>query len=352
MRILVGVQGTGNGHLSRCAALAEAASQRSDIELDFLVSGRPQAALFDMEAFGDWQWREGLTFAVQQGRVSLRETMRRNNWGKFWQDVQQLDLAPYDLIVSDYEPITAWAGRKQQRRVIGIGRQFAFYKATQTLPIHVAQRQLLRWFAPVSEALGMHWFEDGQHTVPPIIHQRAQVTNLQQRHYLVYLPFENLAAIHQLLAPLSDYRFSVFHPQAEHQQVGHVHYYPPSRQGFADCFASVAGVISNAGFETSCEALAMGKKLLVRPLQGQFEQVANARCLDIAGLAQVMEELSTEQVQRFIEQDSAVYCKWPNVAEAVVAWLAAGAQEPLAKLSKRLWQQSELHDYFQLVKRN
>lgn len=78
----------------------------------------------------------------------------------------------------------------------------------------------------------------------------------------------------------------------------------------------------------------MGKKLLVRPLQGQFEQVANARCLDIAGLAQVMEELSTEQVQRFIEQDSAVYCKWPNVAEAVVAWLAAGAQEPVAKLSK------------------
>ncbi|MBP7664242.1 MAG: glycosyltransferase, partial [Shewanella sp.] len=39
MRILYGVQGTGNGHLSRARVMAKAL-MKQDIEVDFLFSGR------------------------------------------------------------------------------------------------------------------------------------------------------------------------------------------------------------------------------------------------------------------------------------------------------------------------
>ena len=39
------------------------------------------------------------------------------------------------------------------------------------------------------------------------------------------------------------------------------------------------GIITNAGFETPSEALSMGKKVFVKPLKGQFEQLSNAKAL-------------------------------------------------------------------------
>jgi len=61
MRILIGVQGTGNGHLSRCSALAEALAKYPQVQVDYLLSGRDREGYFDVQAFGDWQWRQGLS---------------------------------------------------------------------------------------------------------------------------------------------------------------------------------------------------------------------------------------------------------------------------------------------------
>ncbi len=51
MKILYGVQGTGNGHITRARAMANALQER-DVDVQFLVSGRPKVKLFDMEPFG------------------------------------------------------------------------------------------------------------------------------------------------------------------------------------------------------------------------------------------------------------------------------------------------------------
>ena len=54
MRILYGVQGTGNGHISRCRSVAEALA-RKGVEVDYLLSGRPANGYFDMQAFGHYR---------------------------------------------------------------------------------------------------------------------------------------------------------------------------------------------------------------------------------------------------------------------------------------------------------
>lgn len=349
MRILIGVQGTGNGHLSRCSALAEALA-RTSVQVDYLISGRTREHFFDMDAFGAWQWRQGLTFAVKDGRIDVAATLQQNDWRQFWHDVNSLELADYDLIVSDYEPIVAWAANRQGKRCIGMGRQYAFFGKTKSLRLPAVYQRLLKWFAPASDTVGMHWIHDGAHVVPPIVHKRVAAQQPILEHYLVYLPFESLLNVHRLLAKFPDYSFSVFHPQAKRQRIAGIDYYPPSRLRFAEQFVRAEGVISNAGFETSCEALSYGKKLLVRPLAGQFEQVANARCLAELGLATQLDYLSEAGLADWFANAKAQQCYWPDVAEALADWLANGAVEPVAELSKRLWKRAELDNYRALLR--
>ena len=57
-----------------------------------------------------------------------------------------------------------------------------------------------------------------------------------------------------------------------------------SNQKFVESLTSCFGVICNAGFETPSEALFLGKRLIVIPLKGQFEQKCNAIALKKIGI--------------------------------------------------------------------
>ncbi|MGB2361662.1 MAG: glycosyltransferase family protein, partial [Luminiphilus sp.] len=126
MRILYGVQATGQGHISRARAMAQAFKQHPDVDVTWLFSGRPRERLFDMGPFGDFQHRAGLTFVTEAGRLRYRKTIMANRYWQFIRDVQRLDVTAYDLVVTDYEPVTAWAGKLKGQSVLGIGHQYAF----------------------------------------------------------------------------------------------------------------------------------------------------------------------------------------------------------------------------------
>jgi uncharacterized protein (TIGR00661 family) len=48
----------------------------------------------------------------------------------------------------------------------------------------------------------------------------------------------------------------------------------------------------NAGFELASEAMFLGKKILVKPLAGQMEQLSNALVIDSLELGMVMKRLN------------------------------------------------------------
>ena len=56
-------------------------------------------------------------------------------------------------------------------------------------------------------------------------------------------------------------------------------------------------MICGAGFELAGESLQLGKKLLVKPLKGQFEQLSNALALEKLQLARIMRRLDRKAVQ-------------------------------------------------------
>ena len=154
MRILYGVQATGQGHISRARAMAHALKQHPDVDVTWLFSGRPRERLFDMEPFGDFQHRAGLTFVTEAGRLRYRKTIMANRYWQFIRDVQRLDVKAYDLVVTDYEPVTAWAGKLKGQSVLGIGHQYAFGKNTPVEGRSLAQHVVMSLFAPGARGVG------------------------------------------------------------------------------------------------------------------------------------------------------------------------------------------------------
>ncbi len=125
MKIFYGVQGTGNGHIARARAMCRAL-KNNGIEADFLFSGRDKEKYFSMEEFGSYQTRRGLTFATHNGKVSYLKTCLNNSILHFSREVKELDLRGYDLVLNDFEPVSAWAAKRQGIPSISISHQNAF----------------------------------------------------------------------------------------------------------------------------------------------------------------------------------------------------------------------------------
>lgn len=340
MKILYGVQGTGNGHITRARALSKAFKKRN-VDVDYLFSGRPAEKYFDMEPFPGWQSKTGLTFHHNAGKIDTLETLKRNRVGQFIREVRNLDLSPYDLIVTDFEPTTAWAGKLQKKTVIGVGHQYAFKFPVPLQGDNFVTRALIRHFAPANIGLGLHWHHFEQPILPPIadIPDRNE-TMVQPKKILVYLGFENADAVMTLLEPFSNYEFYYYGEFTSAEKRGHIHLRPLSREGFKRDLADCTGVICNAGFELASEAIEMGKKLLVKPLKGQMEQLSNAKALEQLQLGMTMDVLDPALVSYWLQQWPNKQVHYPDVADAIVDWIMAGdwTEDARDRLVTELWQ--------------
>lgn len=345
MKILYGVQGTGNGHIARSRAMALAFA-KVDAKVDFLFSGRDPAGYFSMEAFGNYQTRDGLTFISHHGKIDAIKTATQARPLQFVKEIRALDLTGYDLVVNDFEPVSAWAARRQHVPCIGISHQNSFRYPIPASERGLLDRLLVRYFAPCDQHIGLHWHHFDQPLLPPVVHlETCESPSLvpAQPPVLVYLPFEDLSEIITLLQALTTQSFVCYHPQQQGQEVrGNVWLKTLSHQNFMHDLRHCSAVISNAGFELPSEALALGKKLLVKPLAGQFEQLSNANTLVRLGLASRLHKLELATIRSWLETAQAAPVLFPCVASALVDWIVAGKwqqQGSLMDLSKSLWAQ-------------
>ncbi len=89
MRIFYGVQGTGNGHITRARIMAKEL-YAAGIDVTFQFTGRPADKYFDMEVFNGYQLRTGLTFHTEKGQVSYLKTARDAKPITFIKDIKSL----------------------------------------------------------------------------------------------------------------------------------------------------------------------------------------------------------------------------------------------------------------------
>ncbi len=342
MKILYGVQGTGNGHISRASAMYESFKRYPDIEVDWLLSGRERER--GCGAIEHFMWREGLTFVTHNGRVNILKTLAKNNLGSFWKDVKALDLSPYDLVICDYEPVIAQAARRQDKHLLGIGHQYAFNFDIPMRGANPLVKTLMRRFAPVDQPVGLHWHHFGYPILPPIVDLMVPdpLPLVQDNKILVYLPFESLQTIEALLRPMKNFECYIYHPELRDSDDGHLHWRAISRLGFKQDLLSSAKVITNSGFELMSECLVLGREILTKPLHGQMEQLSNALALEQLGYATVLNQLEPKQVADWIGQrNPAPRVAYPDVAAHLTDWIVQGCKESIESLASRLWQGCE-----------
>jgi uncharacterized protein (TIGR00661 family) len=84
--------------------------------------------------------------------------------------------------------------------------------------------------------------------------------------------------------------------------------------------ASSKGVLCNAGFGTTTEALFLKKKLMVIPMKGQYEQHCNAAALKKIGVPMI-KKLKKKYVNEFagwISENNRVEVNYPDITGEIV----------------------------------
>jgi hypothetical protein len=102
-----------------------------------------------------------------------------------------------------------------------------------------------------------------------------------------------------------------------------------------------SGVISNAGFELLSEALQIGKKLLVKPLVGQMEQMSNALVVSEFKLGMVMPTLNRRYVEKWLSWQDTEPMGYPDVARLVAEWIDRGNCKEVKQLAVQAWEKTK-----------
>ncbi len=319
--------------------MQEAFKQHPELDVTWLLSGRERnRGCGDIKKF---EWREGITFVTENGRINLMKTARCNNLFRFWQDISTLKLDGYDLLITDFEPVLAHAARKRGLPTVGLGHQYAFRYPIPLRGSNPLVKGLMDYFAPAQRSVGLHWHHFDQPILPPIIDLKmpAVMPTIQQDKVIVYLPFENLAEIQQLCSHWLDYEFYIYHPAAQQRDAGNLHLRPISREAFKQDLLSSSKVLTNSGFELISECLQLGKAILVKPLHGQMEQLSNAAALAELNYATVVDDLKLQPIRNWLKDDSRpIQLTYPDVAGALAQWIAGGCKQTEAELASQLWQ--------------
>jgi uncharacterized protein (TIGR00661 family) len=344
MKILYGIQGTGNGHLSRARAMAKHLIQ-TDADVTYLFSGRPHNDYFGMETFGKFETRSGLTFSIDQGKVQYLKTALHNNVFHFIRDVKQLNIDEYDIILNDFEPISAWAGKLRQKTVINLGHQSAFKYDIPVAGSNFLARIIFKYFAPGDINLGLHWYHFNQPILPPIINLDTDNGYISEdRKILVYLPFENQDKLIKTLQLFVDHEFYVYAKENVPLDFDNIHIRPFSVHGFQYDLATSNGVMCHAGFELPSECLYLGKKLLLKPVHNQMEQYSNAFALQQLKLGQIMNSVDCHSIEAWLDsKPHVIKVDYPDVAYHIVQWILDGNWNDVKSLSDNLWKKTSFY---------
>lgn len=283
MKILYAIQGTGNGHVSRAREIVPLLQQHG--EVDLLISGTQVDVKLAQEIKYNFH---GFSFIFgKKGGVDHYKTWKNMNLFQFKKDIDAIPLRDYNIILNDFEPISAWACKLQGIESVSLSHQASFKSKRVPRPKTIDWGKLiLSRYAPTTHHIGFHFDRYDDFIYTPVIRSEIRaLTSTNLGHYTVYLPAIDDKHLVNVLKQIPQVRWEVF---SKHTKVpyadGNVFVEPVNNEKFNQSMASCEGVFTGGGFEGPAEALHLRKKLLVAPMRFQYEQQCNAYALKQFGL--------------------------------------------------------------------
>lgn len=320
MRVLYAIQGTGNGHLCRAMDVIPCLQKRA--EVDILLSGT-QA---DIQLPFEVKYRmRGLSFIFgKSGGVNMWKTFTHSRLRTFLKEINSLPVLDYDLIISDFEPVSSWACYLNDKHCIALSHQAAALNrdAPVTDEVDRLGKFILENYAPCTTAYGFHFNNYSEHIYKPVIREQVrQQVVVNEGHYTVYLPSYDDKHLVKHLSRFPNTHWEVFSKYNKHAiRKGNIHIQPIHNERFIQSMASSAGVLCGAGFETPAEALFLKKKLLVIPMKNQYEQHLNAAALKDMGVP-IVKSLKSKNdavLQTWIDENQEIEVHYEDDIQEIV----------------------------------
>lgn len=320
MKILYAIQGTGNGHLARATEIVPILKLMADT--DVLVSGTQADLKVPFKI--DYRFK-GLSFIFgKNGGVDLWQTLRRMSVFQLMSDIRSLPVDQYDLIINDFEPVSAWACFFRSKASVGLSHQNAVLHPSAPKPKSndLLGKLILKYYAPATHNYGFNFKPCSPNIFPPVV--RPDIRNAEsstQPHYTVYLPAYSDQQIQDVLSKIPDIEWQVFSKHSKTSYtVGNIHFQPVSLTEFTKSFLHCTGLICTAGFEGPAEAIYLGKKLCVIPMKNQYEQYCNAAYLKSMGV-KVLNSFSRSvpELTEWVENGEMMQIEYPDLTYELLA---------------------------------
>lgn len=301
MKIFYAVQATGNGHISRAIQLMPYLQKLG--EVDVFLSG----ANATLDAPLPIKFRsKGLSlFYSTCGGLDYKQMWKHNSMLRALREARQLPVGQYDIVINDFDFITAQACRIQKKSSVQFGHQASFmsHKTPRPEQTNFLGEAILKRYAPATHYIGLHFKPYDDFIFPPVIKDVFLQSNpTNQGHITVYLGAYEQHCIEPHFASLPDYHFHWFLKGiTKPERKGNITYMPINNELFNQSLIHCHGIITGGGFETPAEALYLGKQLMCIPIRGQYEQLCNAAALKKIGVT-ILEDADTDHFASDIRQ--------------------------------------------------
>ena len=302
MKILYGIQLNGNGHITRSLELINQLKVKG-YEVDVIASG----GNYSIELPDYIKKFKGLSmYFNKSGRINKLKTTLSLNLFKLIKDINY-DCSGYDLVISDFEPISAYSAKKYKVISIGISNQVSITKSS------FLESLFIKYFAPCDYYIPLDYTNGYQ----PIISEKFLNGKVSDEDfYLVYLAAYSLEHIKNELK-YSDKKFKVYSSDVTKDYVyNNIEFKKSNKDSFQSDLLRCSGVITASGFSTTSEALVLGKRLWSIPIKGQFEQIDNAIKLNKLGV--YTDDLNSENLENWLNNYTKVDYRWINPIESIV----------------------------------
>jgi len=333
MKILYAIQGTGNGHLSRARDIIPALQLHGDV--DILVSGTEAEVELPYPVKYTFK---GLSFVFgKKGGIDLLATYKKGKLKRLFEEIKSLPVEDYDIVINDFEPVSAWACKMKLKKCIGLSHQAAVMNKNAPRPKKkdMIGKAVLKNYAPVSEQYGFHFEKYDTNIFTPVVRsQIRQAVSTDKGHYCVYLPAYSDERILKILSLIDNVQWQVFSKHATSPvKDANVSIWPVNNELFIESLLSCSGILCGAGFETPAEAMFLKKKLMVIPMKGQYEQQCNAAALEKMGIP-VIKSLKLkhfDKIKNWVSSSRTIAVDYPDLTNQIITEIIKESTETASR---------------------
>ena len=314
MKILYACLGAGNGHVSRARDIIPYVQAFGDV--DVAVSGTDSEVQLPVSI---GHQHHGLIFHLgAKGGLDYWRTAKDLKVGTVLRDISEFPMEEYDVLINDFEPITARSARRARIPSISLSHQasFASRNTPRTSRHDPLAEFILRNYAPCDVNIGFHFAHYDSFIKEPVV--RKEVRDLVPRndgHYTIYLPAYDDQVIIKVLGRIPGVKWQIFSKRSKTTYVENdFTVLPVSSDGFLKSFETCEGLITGGGFESPAEALFLGKKVMMVPQKRQYEQECNAEAARRLGVPvlQSVDLSSLKTIERWIAHEKAIQIDYPD----------------------------------------